>query len=612
MKAFRRNPLLGSGYSSIDVGSDSSYFRALGETGLLGLLAFLGLFFALGLLAKQGLAKITDPFGRSVIIGMAAGVIGLLFNAILIDVFEASKVALVLWLLLGITAGMISYYLPKRRSLLKEAQEIAKWPIIPILLLGLIALLVFIPTHGNYFVADDFVWLKWAYRTSLKEIPQLFTEAQGFFYRPLTKTFFIITKPLFGLRPGGYHLVDYFLHFGCTFGAYFLVLRLTKKKLVALLAGLFFLIHPINAESVLWISSTSALFASFFYITGVLAYVYWRTIRASWRHFFYLATIIALILGLLSHERMITFPLVLLLYDFVFHHLKKKKEWASYLKIHLPFWFLTAVYLWLRNVVAQAHGLSGDYNYNFLYLPFNFTGNLIGYLGELTFSFHFLPFYDLARATLRTNKLIALGLLIIAALILIGLWFIKKRRYWKTSKVALFALGWLIIVLLPFLGLGNIAERHVYPAHLGFFILLALAIDWFYQKLKKRHLYLGISLALILVLAIFSFYLIEMEKAKSDWRQAGEVTNTILLALSSNFIEFRPGHSLHFVDLPIRQGRAWAFPVGLHEGIWFIYRDETLPIEITTDLEKTVAAWREDPFAHVFVFEEGELREIHK
>ena len=42
---------------------------------------------------------------KSFIIGFSAGAIGLALNATLIDVFEASKVAFVLWALVGITLG---------------------------------------------------------------------------------------------------------------------------------------------------------------------------------------------------------------------------------------------------------------------------------------------------------------------------------------------------------------------------------------------------------------------------------------------------------------------------------------------------------------------------
>jgi hypothetical protein len=606
-KAFQRSPILGTGYSSISLATDNSYLRALGETGLLGLFAFLSLLFALGLLARQGLARITSPFSRSILIGMTAGVLGLMLNAILIDVFEASKVAYGFWILLGITVGLIQLVFPKRRSLIKEAAEVAKSPLTTICTFCFLTPLIFWSAFKNYFVGDDFTWLKWAVTSKINDIPQFFLSAQGFFYRPLAKIYFLLAHPFFDLRPYGYHVVDILVHLGCAIGVYLVILLITKKKFVSSFASLLFLIHPVNAESVFWISSTSALFASLFYLWGFLFYVQWRASQRKWRHLFFLLTLLAFILGLVSHERMITFPLVLLLYDFVFKKFEKSKRWAGRIALHLPFWALTSVYLWLRNVIAQAHGLSGDYNYNLGNLVFNFAGNLFGYIGELIASFHFIPFYDLARLSLRSHNFIALGLLIV------GLLLIKKlRERLKLTRLIVFSIGWFIILLLPFLGLGNIAERHVYPAHLGFFILIALLINWIYERLKKQNYILSLCLIALIIAGLLGFYQQELEKAKQNWYQAGEIANKILLALSSNYAEFPLDSTLYFVNLPIRQNRAWVFPVGIEDGIWFIYRDESLTINRTTDLEETLDLAEGKPNAYVFLYEEGELKEVRK
>lgn len=48
IRAFAKNPLLGTGYSSITLATDNDYLRALGETGFLGLVAFGLIFFRIG------------------------------------------------------------------------------------------------------------------------------------------------------------------------------------------------------------------------------------------------------------------------------------------------------------------------------------------------------------------------------------------------------------------------------------------------------------------------------------------------------------------------------------------------------------------------------------
>lgn len=115
-RGFLRNPLLGSGYSTLTKerddmfteaeSTDNDYLRALGETGLLGFVTFgaiLALIFRYGLRVAN---RAEDVFTRALTIGLMAGLLGLLVNAGYIDVFEASKVAMTFWMLTGITVAV--------------------------------------------------------------------------------------------------------------------------------------------------------------------------------------------------------------------------------------------------------------------------------------------------------------------------------------------------------------------------------------------------------------------------------------------------------------------------------------------------------------------------
>jgi O-antigen ligase len=109
LRAFAKNPLLGTGYSSIDLATDNDYLRILGEVGLLGGLAFLAVFLEIsrmfiGLLAKKTASK----EGNLIVLGAAGTAIGYFLNAVFIDVFESSKVAFFFWILMGIALKIIA------------------------------------------------------------------------------------------------------------------------------------------------------------------------------------------------------------------------------------------------------------------------------------------------------------------------------------------------------------------------------------------------------------------------------------------------------------------------------------------------------------------------
>ena len=375
--------------------------------------------------------------------------------------------------------------------------------------------------------------------------------------------------------------------------------------------GFLFLVHPVNAESVLWISATSSIFSRFFYIWGFLAYTQWRQKLTRWRYYYLFLSMLGFVLGLASHEMAITFPLIIFLYDLIFFISKKQEKLFPYLFSYVPFLVLTGVYFWIRKT-SGAHGLSGDYSYNFKNLPFNFIGNLFGYTGELIFSYPFVAIYDSTRFFLREHKLLmipVMGILIVFVFLILKKTCYKKIKT-ETFKTILFFLGWYVILLFPFLGLGNIAERYVYLAHGGLLALLVLFCDWVFKEFKKRSLLAGLLVEGFTLIAASIFYYSQIRKTQDNWYQAGEIANKILLAISTNYAKFPPESSLYFVDLPIRYDRAWVYPVGLEDGLWFIYRDKSLVVNKATDLEKTFELVKGKPNKYVFVFEEGQLKEV--
>lgn len=107
IRAFRKNPLLGTGYSSVTLATDNDYLRALAETGLLGFLSFWLIFLEIGRRLILFFQEKKDLLLKALVIGLSGAALGLFANAVFIDVFEASKIALVFWLLMGVLVGLM-------------------------------------------------------------------------------------------------------------------------------------------------------------------------------------------------------------------------------------------------------------------------------------------------------------------------------------------------------------------------------------------------------------------------------------------------------------------------------------------------------------------------
>lgn len=95
IRALAKNPILGTGYSSVGLAVDNDYLRALAETGILG-------FAALALVFIR-LFKSWLPSKSHFVWAIVCITTGLLLNAVFIDIFEASKIATVFWLIAGVT-----------------------------------------------------------------------------------------------------------------------------------------------------------------------------------------------------------------------------------------------------------------------------------------------------------------------------------------------------------------------------------------------------------------------------------------------------------------------------------------------------------------------------
>jgi hypothetical protein len=116
IKAFKTNPFLGTGYSTlvktnvweftVAESTDNDYLRMLGETGLFGILSFLSIIIIAIKILWQALIKTDKPYYYALFASGIGLTFGMLTNAMYIDVFESSKVAYAYWSLIGILLAL--------------------------------------------------------------------------------------------------------------------------------------------------------------------------------------------------------------------------------------------------------------------------------------------------------------------------------------------------------------------------------------------------------------------------------------------------------------------------------------------------------------------------
>ncbi|MDQ5951501.1 MAG: hypothetical protein QG639_782 [Patescibacteria group bacterium] len=121
LEGFYSNPAFGSGYATLTKetygqfteaeSTDNNFLRTLGETGALGFILFYGIIVLTTIIAFRLLKNSKlDSTAAIFVIAFIGGTVGLLLNALFIDVFAASKVALMYWALAGIVLAIQSMY----------------------------------------------------------------------------------------------------------------------------------------------------------------------------------------------------------------------------------------------------------------------------------------------------------------------------------------------------------------------------------------------------------------------------------------------------------------------------------------------------------------------
>ncbi len=569
-KAFMRNPIIGQGFSTITLATDGEYFRILGESGTLGLISLFLVFSFIGGLFTDKEKYLKNNLNRVLVFGLAGGVIGVLLNGTFIDVLEASKVAETMWLFLGIAAGASMLENKEKVDFKKYLTKIFSSNILIFIYILVIAGIVFMPHVSNFFSADDFTWLKWAASTtSTKDILRYFIDSQGFFYRPIDKTLMYAMYAVLSFQPEGYRVVIYFFNFFCAFGLYLITWKITGKKLISFISSLIFLLNPSHGEDIYWISSISTTLSSVFIIFGLN---YWINFRNKNNYLYYLIAFIFFALSLLSYEMSVIFILLVFSYDLIFVKIKSKtQEILNY----LPIFLLIPAYLVVR-YIAHTVAVGGDYSYNFSHFIPNFIGNAFGYLMLGLFGESTLPFYNNLRLSLKSEILpISLGLIVIF-IIITTMIFIFRNRIKLKNNLFIFSILFFVISLLPFLGLGNIAPRYDFLASVGISLFLAfifINIEKIMTKIGAMKINVFITLLGALLIVIYG-ELVTLEN--TQWQKAGTVVENALIYLRTNIPNPASNSNFYFVNNPIRFNNAWVLPLGLSDGMWFIYRDETI------------------------------------
>ncbi|HVA96446.1 MAG TPA: hypothetical protein VND99_02215 [Candidatus Acidoferrales bacterium] len=161
-----------------------------------------------------------------------------------------------------------------------------------------IGIIVYFLSFFNGFVWDDFPqYINNPNTHSLTQIPQILADRNETYYRPFPTIVFAAIYMLVGATAFWYHLLQVLLHIANTILIFFLFKKYLPKAL-SLFLSLFFLIHPMQVESVAYISSLQTVLSLFF---GLVAFFVIESKRFVFQVKYFLVFVL-LLLSVLSKE----------------------------------------------------------------------------------------------------------------------------------------------------------------------------------------------------------------------------------------------------------------------------------------------------------------------
>lgn len=240
-----------------------------------------------------------------------------------------------------------------------EKQSSAK--LIAFLLITVSAALISLPNLSSEFLLDDNILIKNnAFIRQLEDVTTYLSQEDGIidrdslgvdfhtrYYRPLINLTYHIDYRLWGLDPAGFHFTNWLLHLFTALLLFQILMRFTDNVWAALLTTLLFTLHPVQTETVSWISARNNILATLFSLACFYFYAAARGQGAAYRM---LPALFFFLLAIFSKEFGVMVLPILFVYDHIFQKRSRcpDKGWLVY----LPFVLVLALYLLARSQVT--------------------------------------------------------------------------------------------------------------------------------------------------------------------------------------------------------------------------------------------------------------------
>jgi protein O-mannosyl-transferase len=300
---------------------------------------------------------------------------------------------------------------------------------------------------------------------------------------PLKNISHMLEFQFFGFNPGAFHFTNVALHTVTVVLLFLLLRRMTKAGAArtsiwrsAFVAAIF-AIHPLRAESVVWIEERKDVLSGVFFMLTLASYLHYTRKPSMSR---YLAISILFAAGLLSKPMLVTTPVVLLLLDYWPLNRGQRSEvtgqkiaehsWTKLVIEKIPLFVLAFVGAFLSaGGIASAHSTADQ-----LSLTSRIGNALVSYviyIWQMIWPARLGVFYPYPPNGLPVWQPVAAAAILIAITMFVFA-FRKSRPYLLVGWL------WYVVMLLPVIGIIQInlqshADRYTYLPQIGLYLMIA-------------------------------------------------------------------------------------------------------------------------------------------
>jgi protein O-mannosyl-transferase len=394
------------------------------------------------------------------------------------------------------------------------------------LLLACAVLLSYNPvTHNGFIRFDDDQYIldnpHVRAGLTLPTVKWAFTTYQEANWHPLTWLSHALDCQLFGVKPIGHHYVNVLLHAVNAVLLFLLLQSATGFSWRSLMVAALFALHPINVESVAWAAERKTVLSTLFFLLALSAYGSYAR-RPDLRR--YSAVFFLFALALLCKPQVITFPFLLLLWDYwplgrsgpaardssgeaqcgivQSPYPQRLPSWLLLEKV--PLFLLSAASAVVTMKAQRAGGADKNLSeYSVLLRLETVVISYVSYIGKLFWPSKLVALYPHSTKPYLAWQVSAAVLLLLA----VTIWVLRARnqRY--------LAVGWLWFLgsLVPMIGLVQVglqamADRYAYISFVGLFLMLVwLAADWARARRLSTQWLAIPAVSCLLVLGFFTY-----------------------------------------------------------------------------------------------------------